>query len=397
MIEHCTLYFPIEKLPLKSVFPNGKSDGGIFKRATWYEYESGDGRVRLELRHPNLPEHLRGFRAYVAQLPNSGAARAKAQAMIRKTKAAVGVILPGPVAPDSQQFGSLVHLIHRFRGFMFVADSIMLPDGRFLVGPMAEEGEPAGDAKESALREVNPDDLKHGGTTEGVDPARVAMRERHYYMLAERGFRCSRWLPLYRSEDGEDSLRPVDEIAARLMALNALFLWVTAPEDVVPTERIHDYVGRNALEEHLTDEENEIRLLPRADAQEQHANTIGWSLENMWALAWILGFEPAPPFYKGQLSDEVTRRMIMEFLPNLDATVAGFVAEATPRTAAEVAQLEDLYYCTHNAVRSAQTGEETVPQCFHPVRDGGAIHERRYSLTWAMSSGTDWDDTDLST
>lgn len=29
--------------------------------------------------------------------------------------------------------------------------------------------------------------------------------------------------------------------------------------------------------------------------------------------------------------------------------------------------------------------------------DGGAIHERRHSLTWILSPGIDWDDTDMST
>ena len=59
--------------------------------------------------------------------------------------------------------------------------------------------------------------------------------------------------------------------------------------------------------------------------------------------------------------------------------------------------MEDLFYCAHDAVRSAQLGGATVPIGFHPIDDGGGIHERRHALTWALSPGTDWDDTDLST
>ena len=117
----------------------------------------------------------------------------------------------------------------------------------------------------------------------------------------------------------------------------------------------------------------------------------------MWALAWILGFEPEPPFYQGQLPQNVTDSMIFDFLPSLDATTAEFVATVAARTPQEVSRLEDIYYCTHNAVRSAQMGEDGVPREFHPVRDGGAIHERRHALSWALSPGTDWDETDLST
>ena len=60
--------------------------------------------------------------------------------------------------------------------------------------------------------------------------------------------------------------------------------------------------------------------------------------------------------------------------------------------------MEDLFYCAHNAVRTAQMGgKAAVPEGFHPVRDGGAIHERRHSLTWALSPGVEWEETDLST
>lgn len=73
------------------------------------------------------------------------------------------------------------------------------------------------------------------------------------------------------------------------------------------------------------------------------------------------------------------------------------VARCTPRKDAEVDALEDLFYCAHNAVRSAQLGHDTVPPGFHAVVDGGVVHERRHALPWALSLGVAWDDTDLST
>jgi hypothetical protein len=244
---------------------------------------------------------------------------------------------------------------------------------------------------------VNPDECRHQGTTEGVDPNRIADRERIYRMLAERGFRCSKWLPLYRSEVSQNSLRPLEEIAGRLLALNALFLWVSAPESIAATKGLRAFVNRNALETHLTPDERAMLLLQRSEANSFHADTIGWLLENMWALAWILGFDPAPPFYYGMLSNDIRDRLIFEFLPDFDGSIGNFVQSCRPCSADEVAEMEDLYYCTHNAVRSAQMGEDTVPREFHPVRDGGAIHERRHALTWSISPGTDWGDTDLST
>ena len=397
MIEQCALYFPSAKLPLEKVFPNGRSDKGLFRSTTWFEYESDDGVVRLNLALDDLEQHLNGFKGYVAKLPNNGAARAEAQRLISRTKLCVGVVLPQPVAPDSDAFASLMHLIDQFDGFMFVADSILLPDGNFLVGPMAESSEQMEQAAEPSIRPVDPDACRHQGNIDGVDPARVALREEVYRKLAERGFRCARFLPLYRGEEGNEQLRPVDQIAGRLLALHALFLWVSAPEEMASSERIQSFVDRNSLYDHLTEEEAEILRMARSDAIEEHTDTIGWRLENMWALSWILGFEPAPPFYLGQIPQETIEQMLFEFLPNLDASLSEFAEGVVARPVETVALQEDLFYCAHNAVTSAQLGEDTVPQEFHPVRDGGAIHERRHALTWALSPDTDWDETDLST
>ena len=193
------------------------------------------------------------------------------------------------------------------------------------------------------------------------------------------------------------AIRPAMEVAARLMALDALFTWVAFPEKAVVSERVDKYVGRNQLGEWLTDNESKIVSLPRARAHKLHVDNIGWKLENMWPLAWALGFDREPTIEASQIGEDVTRPMIYEFLPGLDGTVAKLLAKAAPRTAAEVIALEYRFYCAHNAVRSAQLGGKTVPEGFHPIIHGGAVHERRHSLSWCIAPDKPWDEIDLST
>jgi hypothetical protein len=212
--------------------------------------------------------------------------------------------------------------------------------------------------------------------------------------LEELGFRPAKWLPL---PELERQVRPAAEIAGRLMALDALFCWVSAPEKNAPTARLMKYVERNALRNWLAEDEAPLLDLKRPQANAEHANSIGWKLENMWPLAWALGFEPEPDLEAAQISDEVTGPMIFEFLPGFDASIETLLAKSTPRDAAELIVMEYRFYCAHNAVRSAQLGHNTVPEGFHPVVHGGAVHERRHSLTWCLSPDVDWDETDLST
>lgn len=220
------------------------------------------------------------------------------------------------------------------------------------------------------------------------------VRRRGMQRLQRDGFRPADWLPL---PDMNRTVRPPAEITARLMALSAVFAWVSAPESAIDSERLRQHVQENRLRRWLTDEEIEILSMDRGDAHETHVDAIGWKLENMWPLAWVLGFEEEPDCEASQIDDDITQAIVRKYLAELEKNVEEMVRRSKPRSAKEVIVLEDLFYCAHNAVRSAQLGKQTVPDGFDPLSHGGAIHERRHSLTWCLSPGTAWDDTDLST
>lgn len=137
--------------------------------------------------------------------------------------------------------------------------------------------------------------------------------------------------------------------------------------------------------------------LSKSDATAQFAEVVGWRLENMWALAWLLGLAEEPSAIIGQLPPEVSGLLMGLFLPDFTATVATLTS-GDLQPVEEVIRAEDLFYLAHNAVRSGQLGElDRIPEGFDPIGSGGAIHERRHSLTWALAPGTRWHETDLST
>lgn len=224
-------------------------------------------------------------------------------------------------------------------------------------------------------------------------------RNKSLAVLKAAGFNFSSNLPTSGHRAAVPAkLRPIRDVALRLMALDVLFAWVAMPDSDVATELLQDHIQKNNLTAHMTASERSIVQLSRSEANQQHVGSIGWHLENMWALAWILGFDPSPEATSGQIPGEISRAMVLEFLPEHGTRVEDFLAGIKPRPEQQIIELEDLLYCAHNAVRSAQMGSESaVPEGFHPVSDGGAIHERRHSLTWAISPDVDWDDTDLST
>lgn len=225
--------------------------------------------------------------------------------------------------------------------------------------------------------------------------ATVSLRQANLDTLNRLGFKVAPGLPVERAH-GRTRLRPAAEIATRLYALAGVFFWAGVPEKTVADHVLIDAMLRGRTTGQTGLPEIEILELPRAEAYRRHSATVGWRLENMWALAWVLGFDP-PPSLGGQIDAETQRALVFEFMEFPRQTPDWLLRRSKPRSLAEVDRLEDLFYCAHNAVRSAQLGQASVPPGFDPVRDGGAIHERRQALTWVLSPGLEWDETDLGT
>lgn len=228
-----------------------------------------------------------------------------------------------------------------------------------------------------------------------ADPDGEARRERSRAALQPAGFRFAESLPTTHHRAGiGGELRPIEDIARRLMALHALNLWVLAGN--VPDAQLLAYVERNELRTAMS--RDEVAMLSGRDAAaRERGDRMGWTQENMWVLAWALGFGKKPEATSPLIDDDVVGPML-QFLPQIDGALDAFVRATSPRSEAEILDMEDRFYCAHNSARSAQLGDpSTVPEGFHPIMNGGAIHERRHALTWMISPGVSWEDTDLST
>ena len=101
----------------------------------------------------------------------------------------------------------------------------------------------------------------------------------------------------------------------------------------------------------------------------------------MWALAWVLGFDPPPDPMSGQVPNEISRAVVLEFLPGLDASVDNLLKRARPRTEEQVVELEDVFYCdtqcrSFGADRINNRRSEGFPSCSRWRR-----HSRAASVT----------------
>lgn len=220
----------------------------------------------------------------------------------------------------------------------------------------------------------------------------VEIRSGNLACLVGEGFVVSSRLTVERQRQ---QLRPVYELALRMRAIELVFAWVAIPDSIAPTAKLRAALEDRDLARAMTPGELAICHRERAAARAAYGDAIRWRIEAMWPLAWIFGCEPAPALDGVPLDDRLFRRITLELLPPLAVPLARWAAGARVRPTADVVALEDRFYCCHDAVQRAQLGDATVPAGFHPVVHGGVIQERRHALTWALSPGIAWDDTDL--
>lgn len=229
------------------------------------------------------------------------------------------------------------------------------------------------------------------------DPAGERFRRYSNFHLENDGFSFSSGLPTYKNRPFKGKLRPKEEIAARILCNYLCWAFVYLPEESLSTRTIETYLEKHKIKNKLTKKEKQILSSNRKNAQENYGNAIGWKLENTWALAWVLGFEQDIDIDQLPFG-EATAPDLQEFMMKLATNPKEFLKTCKTRSLVEVIQTEDVFYCAHNAIRSAQIGRKgTIPPHFHPIQHGGIIHEKRHALTWVLSPGVSWDETDLST
>ena len=221
-------------------------------------------------------------------------------------------------------------------------------------------------------------------------PWMTDLRLNNVSICLDAGFRPTNSLPT----EFERKIRPSIEIAKRLHAIKAFVLWLWVPEENMPNEKVLDFVDKNQLKTFMSKDEINIFNSSRTDNELRHL--ISWKLENAWSLAWYFGY--VEPNILGQsITEQEIEGILHNYMCDINKDLEEWVEIQKTVSEDKLKQKEDLFYCLHNAVRSAQIGRETVPKGFDPIVNGGVIHERRHSLTWMLSDGLSWDETDLST
>jgi len=214
-------------------------------------------------------------------------------------------------------------------------------------------------------------------TVFGLDTGEVRT-ESQRVVSALGGALCD-WLPWL--EDTQPRSR--ESVIRRALVMNAMIQIALG----APTAVIRDWIERHALRPDLS--ENEAAILQKNDVTEQEKTDLFWTVEALWAFAWIGSFIDDIPI------EQQAGNALAGFLPNLKVNEPPdrFANAFRLRRAAEIYRQFDRYYLAHWYARDGQLrGRDTNPFSLD------VIMERRKALAWTLDASiAEWDETPADT
>lgn len=133
------IYIQRDDVNLANVFENVTSDKTLFRKRTYFEVKLGNDIVRFNLIEPSrLKAHIDGFLRYISSLDQDDQRKSDTSYAISHTKVVLGLSTDREFEENPAIWQSLFKIADTYDGFVFVHDSILLPSGTVLVGPLLE-------------------------------------------------------------------------------------------------------------------------------------------------------------------------------------------------------------------------------------------------------------------
>jgi hypothetical protein len=140
MPAKAAIYIPQEKIDLGTLFPGTKSDKDLLSAASYFDVPLNGEIVRFNIMpRKDIARHMLGFLNYIASLPDEASRKQDASFAVRHTQIILGLVASSDFTDNHAIWQSLFQIADAFDGYVFVHDSILLPNGAVMVGRLRNE------------------------------------------------------------------------------------------------------------------------------------------------------------------------------------------------------------------------------------------------------------------
>lgn len=139
MGANAAVYLPHKDIDLVGLFELVTAGTDDSDRTIYFDVELNSERVRFNIMpQEELSIHLQGFANYVDTLDEPDECKADARMLIEHTVTVLGLAADSEFEDNPAIWQSLFQLADRWDGFIFTYDSILLPNGGVIIGPLKQ-------------------------------------------------------------------------------------------------------------------------------------------------------------------------------------------------------------------------------------------------------------------
>ncbi|MEM8782204.1 MAG: hypothetical protein AAGE65_05035 [Planctomycetota bacterium] len=139
MPANAALYLPHDDIDLREVFADGQHHRGG-DSSEYFDCLVDGHPVRFNvMAQSDIPAHLDGFAGYVRSLDEPASRADDAVMLIEHSKTVLGLVAECEFDENHELWQCLFTVTDRWDGFVFAFDSILLPNGAVIVGPLRDD------------------------------------------------------------------------------------------------------------------------------------------------------------------------------------------------------------------------------------------------------------------
>jgi hypothetical protein len=141
MGANAAIYLPYDGVNLADLFEGMIAGQGVQGRQSHFEVVlNGESVLFNIMPQSEMPRHLQGFAGYIDSLDEPNQCKSDAKGLVQHTKTVLGMVAQSEFDENPALWQSLFQIADKWDGFVFVFDSVLLPNGGVIVGPLKESG-----------------------------------------------------------------------------------------------------------------------------------------------------------------------------------------------------------------------------------------------------------------
>jgi hypothetical protein len=142
-VANASIYLPYGDIDLGEALAGAIATRDATGRVTRFDVVIGGQPARFNVMPAaEVGRHLAGFAGWVGTLGEPDDRTADARLMISGARTVLGLVAAGEFEDNPALWQSLFRVADKWDGFVFVYNSVLLPNGGVVVGPLRQDAEP---------------------------------------------------------------------------------------------------------------------------------------------------------------------------------------------------------------------------------------------------------------